>query len=511
MKKNKTLIIVLIVFLIILIIVAGGLFIYLQTDFLKTNEQLFFKYVGENAKSLETYNNVSLGNYFKKLETTPYESSGKLTVNLDAPAELKDMLNVDSVNNLSLTFSGKTDKSKNASEQHIQLNYSDDVSFPVDLKKVNDVYGIASNIVINQYLAVDMSRIQELLTKLEVPEETSNEILNLLNEEEQTLITEEQMQAELEIYKNIILENLKDTDFTKNEDAGTFSLTISERQAFTILKQIITEASQSENLPSEVNELMESLLEGSDDVDASELPADNEFIKINVNKNGLIEIVIENSTNIQIMINNALLTITIAEDGETIISATITKAEDTNQGKIGYDFDLAVPIDDSEFNVKFSANYSNLGTQNVKENYVLAFEIKIDENDSLNYEYTLENTKTFVNSVNIEDFDSTSTVTLNDQEASYINQLAMVLPIQIQKVNSQLLQKIGLTDEQNPLINATPVTALIGYYINMQNSLNFQNDALMDQSDFMTSGQNDNNSSFNESYSGINDNSFYGL
>ena len=59
-KKRKTLLIV-ILMLLILIIAATLIILYLNTDLFKSNETLFFKYVGKNAQNIE-----EIGKIFEK-------------------------------------------------------------------------------------------------------------------------------------------------------------------------------------------------------------------------------------------------------------------------------------------------------------------------------------------------------------------------------------------------------------------------------------------------------------
>ena len=460
MKKNKVLIITLTVILVLLVIVAGFLFIYLQTDFLKTDKQLFFKYMGETAKNLDTYDSDKLNSYFEKLQTTPYESNGKLTVAVDIPDELKQGADLDKVNNLSLTFSGKTDNVNKKSEENLQLNYSDDVSFPVKLKRVNDIYGIESDIVLKQCVAVDTNKLEDLLNRLEV--ENAEDIISLFNEDD-PLLTESQIQAELDRYKDVILSNITDTNFSKTQNGEGISLTLSEREAFTILTQIIYEASESQNLPNEITDYMSAVLEEIKEVDINELKADGEFIKVTVNKGGLVEIKIQDLIDIQMQFTDSTLTI-IATVGETTVNAKISKIEDANQ--VGYNFELAIPVEGIEFTILFNSNYSDLSTQNVKENYILAFGLTTDD-ESISYEYTLDSSKKFTNSIDIKDFEKDNTVLLTDMDTARADALITVLPKQVQNVNSQLLQKMGLTDEQNPLIYASP----IGFLVEMINQV----------------------------------------
>ena len=75
-----------IIVLIILILAISGTFAYLYigTDMLKTNKQMFIKYFAESQNMI--YNHLKdedLEAYKQKLKNTPYENSGKISVNYE--------------------------------------------------------------------------------------------------------------------------------------------------------------------------------------------------------------------------------------------------------------------------------------------------------------------------------------------------------------------------------------------------------------------------------------------
>ena len=78
MKKKKTLLIVIIVLLVILIL-GGGTFayIYLGTDLLKSDKELFAKYIVLMGDDEEGFSPKILADYESKKETTPYQNNSR--------------------------------------------------------------------------------------------------------------------------------------------------------------------------------------------------------------------------------------------------------------------------------------------------------------------------------------------------------------------------------------------------------------------------------------------------
>ncbi len=125
------------IILIVVILILGGVFAYLYfgTDLLKTNEQLFFKYLGQLVESENGFIDNKLTEYTNKKMTGKYEDNGKFSVNIDMTGMDEDMLTT--VNDFNITYSGKIDNTARKNEQEISINYSDDVNFPVKYKYAN--------------------------------------------------------------------------------------------------------------------------------------------------------------------------------------------------------------------------------------------------------------------------------------------------------------------------------------------------------------------------------------
>ena len=105
MKNKKTVLILIIVILTIILEVGGVTFAYTTTDFLKTNKQLFSKYMDQSLEKFQNFKSQKLTTYLNKIETTPYESEGKLSASVEVPETLKRTYPaLDRANSVNITF-----------------------------------------------------------------------------------------------------------------------------------------------------------------------------------------------------------------------------------------------------------------------------------------------------------------------------------------------------------------------------------------------------------------------
>lgn len=466
MKSKKILIIVLIIVAILLLVLGGGAFAYFKTDIFKTDEQLFYKYMGQVVEKIQNFESEKVSNYFQKLETTPYENNGKLTVNVTMPEEIG--VDLSKVNNLNITFSGKTDKVNDIKEQNIQLNYTDDISFPLEYRKVGNMAGITSELIIKKYLAVDLDRLDDLLSKLGITVEGIDELSKL----EERISTEE-IKAELEKCKQVLLNNVKETNFSKIDD-NSFALTLNEQEILTIMQAILGELKTSSLIPEENKNQIDALLENLDITNATT----DTFIQIVVNKQGTVKLIIEDAPEITIQTTPNGLIINLVADEEKI---TIEMSKAENENKIMYNVGAKIESaseseEDSEVtgNINFSATYANLNASNASEQYKFSILFENQEEDDIQeigYDYTLDTTKTFVDTVEVADLNSNTAVILNDCDAQYLQDLVTIIQGQFAKVYTNQMQSLGVTNGDNPLIYATPIGLYAMFTANMTNQM----------------------------------------
>ena len=149
MKKKGLLIAIIII--LVLLVLAGGTFAYLYfgTDLLKTDKQLFAKYLmqlGDEEKGLFP---KALDDFLVKKETTTYQNNGELSSNYSLTdtndTSMNEVINI--MNNSKIQFQGSVDNANLKREENITLSYPDSVSLPFKYKNEGDIYAIQADIL----------------------------------------------------------------------------------------------------------------------------------------------------------------------------------------------------------------------------------------------------------------------------------------------------------------------------------------------------------------------------
>lgn len=475
MKDKKRVIIILGIIILILIIGTGTALAYLKTDLFKTNKQLFLKYISELGQVVNGFDDEELNAYFEKQNITPYSNEGKLSVNINVPSVEEEFKNANAVN---ITFSGKRDENNKKQEQKISLNYSDTVSFPIEYKRDGDLYALTSNIVVDKYVAVrndglklfekfGLSDVSMIPDKIEQNEMPLDELEDKLNEI-------------LEKCGNILVENLKDSNFSKI-DKDKIALTLSQEEVKTIMLKLLEELKNDVNLlgidEEEIQAEMEDLINEFSEIEATT----DEALKIiayrNNNKLSNIEIQIAEYTTINIQVEDSKVTIMPKSlDGEDT-RIVIEKVKEENL--VNYNMNYYQYSEDMNLSFYINMKFSGISTNNAEENYVIGFNVADPDNQSQNisYEYTFNTKKTFTDMLEIESLTSKNSVILNDCTEQYINSLLPAIGNRIIEVNEEQMRTLGVT--QNPLIMTTP----FGYIYSMANNILNQTDNALQEYD----------------------------
>ena len=446
MKHKKILIISIIVISVLVIAIGGFVFAYMTTDILKTDEQLFYKYMMAVGNDISTFNSENLQNYLAKTQTTPYENDGVLTVNVDIPGTTPSDL--DMVNDMNITFKGKTDKANNLSEQEININYSDDVTFPILYKHTGNTYGMTSEKVINGsgIIAIKNENLSDLAEKLGINLGISNEIeMSTLN------ISAEQLVNEFPKLQQIVLNNLTKENFSK-VDASDFMLTLTEKQFVNILIQMVDEIKQSGILPQSI---VDAIDQSEDDIQEDQL-SDDAYLKIVVSKDKKVVVSVQEEVFMILTSKNGEVTIQITD----VENAPVIKLQKTeNANNISYHISFMQASNE----ISFTMNYTNIQAQNVNEDYLLTISVATSEDEEddqrIEYQYSFNTVKTFVDAVEIEEINSDNAFIVNERIDEYgaetIKALFQQIGETIVQVTNEQMQELGV--KTNPLILATPI------------------------------------------------------
>lgn len=438
-----------IIIVLILIIVLLGVFAYLyfMTDIFKTNKQLFFEQFAKILDKENGFIETSLSEYENKKQQTPYENTGKFyaDVNLEGLGETEDI--TQALDDFSIEFSGKTDKTKNKAEQNITLHYSDDVEWPLIYRHNGDFYGIQTDTVSEKYVTIENNNLKDLAEKLGIEDVSQIPDKIEISSNTKTIeFTDEEKEQLKEKYMTVLNEKLQDEQFTKeSNDAGTaYTLTISYNDFKDLLTELIKTLQTDEITLGKINEFLGEDVLNADSFESilSELEGNiaeegNVVITLQIEKSGLANISLNYGDDLQMLLN-----------------------KNSDAGNLKYTFELMFKESDTQsMSIYFNSDYSGMDNlQNVSEGYQLGIEI-IDDEQSIGYTYNVENAINFVDSINVEDLSEDNSIILNNYDTSTLQNFIGALGQRIVDVNTDQMEELGF-EYGNPMIYLFPGTTL---------------------------------------------------
>ena len=157
MKDNKKIVLIAIIVVISIIVLLGGVFayIFLFTDLMKSEKQLFFKYTLENAEALQGIEIDPLESFYMKKQETPYESNGNISVKYNLGDNIGVLEeDIKKLDNVSISYTGKTDVKNNYNYRKVNLNYSEEEAMIINYIHSNDFFGVKVDGVLKKYLGM---------------------------------------------------------------------------------------------------------------------------------------------------------------------------------------------------------------------------------------------------------------------------------------------------------------------------------------------------------------------
>lgn len=443
MKKKGLLIAIIII--LVLLVLAGGTFAYLYfgTDLLKTDKQLFAKYLmqlGDEEKGLFP---KALDDFLVKKETTTYQNNGELSSNYSLTdtndTSMNEVINI--MNNSKIQFQGSVDNANSKREENITLSYPDSVSLPFKYKDEGDIYAIQADILSPSYIGIENNNLKELAQKFGTTDVSQIPDKIELNSIESLNFTDEELKHINESYIMPIYNNLTDEKFTTTENADgtkTHILTLTYTEALNIyiqtletlkndtmmLNKIISINSKiSGETNYTVEELSQTIQDTIDDLQNANTDSLSEGnIIININqKDGI-------TNNISVVVDN--------------ITFAFTKS--FNDENLSYNFNM---FGDENQSVGIQMSYTNLNTDNVQE-YV---SFSVNNLDGVNFSYTYNNSVTF-GAVDIQPFNNNVAI-LNNYTAEEIQALLLQCGTIISQTNTRQMAQIGFPETfVNPIV-----------------------------------------------------------
>lgn len=434
-KKNKKILIILIILCIILILGITFSILYFATDLFKSNQELFLKYASKAFENSEdSFIGTDISEYFNKKEQTPYQNQGTLTPNISTQNGQEQFENV---NNFDISYTGGIDNLNSRLKEDISLNYSNDSKMEFSYQKVGEQIGLQTDYVNSKYVVSTAEEIPNLDADLGNVIEVLSKIQELKNID----LSWEEIARIRDTYFNVLSSNLTEDNFVKvsSSDVTGYQLNITGDE----LKNITLK-------------LLETLQNDTETLDKI-----NEYLKVQSSSNSItvndIAKLIEDINNNQDILNKTVK-ITVYVNGgnlnrleininENILDITKNKV-DTN---VGYNISFK-GTGDNPVNILLNLNFTNItSNEGITEDY----ELQIGNND-ITYNYKLNNNINFQSASNIEDFSDDNAMILSNYDSAEVTSFISQVRQRIIDVNKELMERIGLLENENPLFMSLP-------------------------------------------------------
>ena len=434
-KKNKKILIILIILCIILILGITFSILYFATDLFKSNQELFLKYASKAFENSEdSFIGTDISEYFNKKEQTPYQNQGTLTPNISTQNGQEQFENV---NNFDISYTGGIDNLNSRLKEDISLNYSNDSKMEFSYQKVGEQIGLQTDYVNSKYVVSTAEEIPNLDADIGNVIEVLSKIQELKNID----LSWEEIARIRDTYFNVLSSNLTEDNFVKvsSSDVTGYQLNITGDE----LKNITLK-------------LLETLQNDTETLDKI-----NEYLKVQSSSNSItvndIAKLIEDINNNQDILNKTVK-ITVYVNGgnlnrleininENILDITKNKV-DTN---VGYNISFK-GTGDNPVNILLNLNFTNItSNEGITEDY----EFQIGNND-ITYNYKLNNNINFQSASNIEDFSDDNAMILSNYDSAEVTSFISQVRQRIIDVNKELMERIGLLENENPLFMSLP-------------------------------------------------------
>ena len=440
-NKKRIKLIVTITIVIFTLLIVTFILLFTVTDIFKTDKELFFKTVSQISDKKDGFIDDKITQYFEKKKTTPYENQGSYTVNMSQGNEQSQQV-FDKFNNINIEFSGKTDNPNSNSQQEIKLNYSNEVSIPLNYKKIGSIVGIQADYLSTNYIAFDISKLGEFLG------------INIdLEKTLQVEFTEEEKKHISEVFASVLNEQLSKDKFSKTkgmEETG-YKLTLTLGEIKNIYIQLLEKIKDDQIILNKINEI-------SSNNNGAQITSED-----------IQKIIDSYANNIEEEANDIKIEIIAYSKNKKLSKISINVSKDTMQGNIEisknqddncerYICSLNASNKTNSLQIDFSVEYTGLQQmQNVEESYQAGYNMTQDGNTQLEGTYTISDNVNFSEeAANIEDFDKPNTILLSNHEKEQVYEFLGKVGERFEQVNEQAVNQAELADLGNPVMFMIP-------------------------------------------------------
>ena len=471
MKSKKRLIIAIIIILILVLAIAGAGFayLYIKTDTFRTDQELFAKYISQNAETLQKFSDSQTIKQYENLKNVEkFESNTKIKSTYSEGGEVSN-----AINNLYGTIVVQKDATDNYFYADGQVILDEQKYLESEIIKDKDVYGIRFTDVVKQFITVrDDDKFNDVANDIGIDSTKLEKIMNGIDgtgKVTDAIATDSETETLKNKYMQLVIDTLKQGKFASNKKAvitynnntvntKAYSVSLTSEQVENLLIQILKNLKTVDAIISNLQTSKEKYQEDIDK-EINSLTSEKEVPTVRITvyeQNGnTIRTIVEIGTN-KVIVENT------ETNGEvkSNIQVSIINSDQTDE----YKTQITKNSSENEENINLVTNVAKGDEQYTISwtNSMSSTESNIQFNSTLNYKKDILTTAIVLqNEVVIgKDFDKkqeladNNNFVLNDAEENtrknVIEQLKQKVPERWETRINLLKEALGIGETKTP-------------------------------------------------------------
>lgn len=182
--KSKNIIIIIISIILILAIAGVGIaYLYISTDFMKSNKVLFAKYIDQDLQVLKDITQSTVSSTYKDFKNTNnYESETNVKIGYSEGGEISNP-----INNLSMKIDSQRNRENEYFYSDAQILFANEEFLEIEALKDQKTYGVRFSDVVKQFFSLkDDENIEAVSTDLNIDKNTIYSLFDILDGKEPT-------------------------------------------------------------------------------------------------------------------------------------------------------------------------------------------------------------------------------------------------------------------------------------------------------------------------------------
>ena len=277
MKSKKRLVIAIIIILILVLAIAGAVFayVYIKTDTFRTDQELFAKYISQNAETLQKFSDSQTIKQYDNLRNVEkFESNTKIKTTYSEGGEVSN-----AINNLYGTIVMQKDATDDYFYADGQVILDEQKYLESEIIKDKAAYGIRFTDVVKQFVTVkDDNKFNDVASDIGIDSAKLEKIMNGIDgtvKATDAIATEDETETLKNKYMQLVIDAIKQGKFASNKKAvitynnntintKAYSVSLTSEQVENLLVQILNNLKTEDTI---LNNLQTSKEKYQEDID----------------------------------------------------------------------------------------------------------------------------------------------------------------------------------------------------------------------------------------------------